>query len=403
MNDEFKKLFEFSREIEKAGNPLKDLQETLRVVRALRPGADMQTMVRELTSRSTKATRMFAELRQTLGGSDAISERVRGLSGAVAKIDQANWKTDALAIREQYAQFSDQLRDLQQQFLLPDTQAISGAVADLKLINSTIAELGGAKTVESRMAAMRLGWVDIHNHMRSFQSFIDLQEVGRLSTSALSFSADVSSRLRLELGDWRDPITFNVAALKTAAGRLALYDSRGFNSHLTHFSEPAYHEAVVIAGLAVEEDELLEDDDDDFVELNSSAYRTLIRFEREMRAFIVTVMRGTFGDQWMNQLPPLVRDDWHAKREKARAAGAVDIPLIDYADFTHYKLIIEKSDNWTKVFKPIFGRKEDVQESFQRLFPVRLATMHSRFITLDDDLLLRSETTRLINTIRRHC
>jgi hypothetical protein len=40
------------------------------------------------------------------------------------------------------------------------------------------------------------------------------------------------------------------------------------------------------------------------------------------------------------------------------------------------------------VFERVFDRRENVQESFERLFPIRILTMHSRFITLDDELYL---------------
>ncbi|WFU04555.1 hypothetical protein QA648_27640 (plasmid) [Rhizobium sp. CB3171] len=100
------------------------------------------------------------------------------------------------------------------------------------------------------------------------------------------------------------------------------------------------------------------------------------------------------------QLPSNMLDSWVTKKEKARADGADDLPLIEYADFTDYKLIIERKDNWTQVFKPIFGRQEDIRESLQRLFPVRIATMHARFLTLDDDLLLRTETNRVLKRMR---
>ena len=76
-------------------------------------------------------------------------------------------------------------------------------------------------------------------------------------------------------------------------------------------------------------------------------------------------------------------------------------PLIAYADFSDYIRIIERKDNWARVFKAIFKRPSDVQESFIRLFPVRNITMHARLITLDDELLLRVETRRLINAFGR--
>lgn len=45
-------------------------------------------------------------------------------------------------------------------------------------------------------------------------------------------------------------------------------------------------------------------------------------------------------------------------------------------------------------------RKEDVQESFRRLGPIRISTMHARLVLKEDLLLMASESTRLLNAIK---
>jgi hypothetical protein len=92
-------------------------------------------------------------------------------------------------------------------------------------------------------------------------------------------------------------------------------------------------------------------------------------------------------------------DDWIDKRNRALDAGQNAGQLIEYADFTHYKSIIERKDNWQRVFRRVFRRQEDVRESFQRMFPLRVAVAHARFLTNDDELLLLVESRRLLNAI----
>jgi hypothetical protein len=72
---------------------------------------------------------------------------------------------------------------------------------------------------------------------------------------------------------------------------------------------------------------------------------------------------------------------------------------IAYADFTDYEPIISRKDNWNDVFKLVFNQPESLRESLQRLYPVRLATMHARLITQDDQLLLYIETKRILKAI----
>jgi hypothetical protein len=194
--------------------------------------------------------------------------------------------------------------------------------------------------------------------------FVDLQAIGGLANSMNSFSAHISAALRMELGDWRDTITFDAPALIEPVARFVVYDAQGFDANLTHFSVEAYQETVQIAGLAVEEDTDADivSEDDAGVELNSRAYETLLRFEREVRAFIVAVMTKNFGADWMKrQLPPNLLDQWKDKKQKDMQQGGDDLPLIDYADFADYKGIIERmttgkrSSNRYSAGKKTFG------------------------------------------------
>ena len=73
--------------------------------------------------------------------------------------------------------------------------------------------------------------------------------------------------------------------------------------------------------------------------------------------------------------------DWLEKQQRARDTGEPHRPAIAYADFTHYQQIILCKDNWRDVFASVFTRKTLVQESFQRLHPIRVCTMHARIVT----------------------
>ena len=59
-----------------------------------------------------------------------------------------------------------------------------------------------------------------------------------------------------------------------------------------------------------------------------------------------------------------------------------------------------ENDNWRDLFEAIFVNKISVQESFRRLYPIRLATMHARLITQDDELYLYVETKRILSAIK---
>ena len=143
-------------------------------------------------------------------------------------------------------------------------------------------------------------------------------------------------------------------------------------------------------------------DEEEGLRRTNIAHDWLLRLETQLRRFIDEKMIEAFGKDWpKHRLPNGVYEMWQEKERKARQEDSRDRPLIAYADFTDYELVICKHDNWREVFAPFFGRRESVLESFQRLYPVRLDTMHARPITLDDELLLRVETKRLVRVMIR--
>ena len=147
--------------------------------------------------------------------------------------------------------------------------------------------------------------------------------------------------------------------------------------------------------------ETQEDEQGSAFKRNKTAYDLLQRFETQLRRFIDEKMKVGFGANWIkHQVSDEIRKQWLEKKQKARDNGEPEQPLIAYADFTDYVQIITRKDNWEKVFKPTFKRSTFVQESLQRLYPIRVCTMHARPITQDEELYLYVEVKRILNAIR---
>ena len=132
----------------------------------------------------------------------------------------------------------------------------------------------------------------------------------------------------------------------------------------------------------------------------NGAHDRLQRFESQLRRFIDCVMTSTFGSEWPSQqLAKRMVEKWQKRRQSAEAAGAPVGPLVAYANFTDYELIVLGEDNWELAFQPYFTSPEFIRESIQRLYPIRNDTMHARPITQDDELLLYVETKRVMSVI----
>ena len=269
-----------------------------------------------------------------------------------------------------------------------------------------------ASSLQLAMESMRTPWLNVQEMMRSMAGFAELKGIGSALANMPSFGDSLASALRIDLGDWRDPIAWRPELFTDLAARSDFYVSLGFDRALTDFPAPAFEQSLDIAGLRREPPTLVDrygapvdrsndDDKEEGLARTNKAHDWLLRLETQLREFIDERMTRAYGTDWpKHRLPNDLYESWQEKKRKAKEAGGEEWPLVSYADFTDYERVICKRDNWREIFAVFFGRSESVRESFQRLYPIRLDTMHARSITQDDELLLYVETRRLVKVIK---
>ena len=358
-----------------------------------------------------------------------LMERNRHLLDAAWMMERNRHLLDAAWMMERNRHLLDAAWMMEQNFYLPEIAETTRLLA--KLQSTVSREVAALKlycaeqtSLQRAVERMRTPWLNAQDPLRSMGGFAALQGIGHALKDMPAFGHALGDTLRVDLGDWRDAITWPREIFTDYAARADFYVSRGFNPALTDFPAPAFEESLNIAGLRHEPPSLVgrglsqgagktlqpgdgsgvivsllsesdEDEDEGFARTNR-AHRQIFWMETELRQYLDTQMTGAFGPDWpKHRLTNGLYDEWQEKKRKAQQGGRGEDALIAYADFTDYELVICKQDNWKSVFKPFFGRKEDVRESFQRLYPVRLDTMHARPITQDDELLLYVETRRL--------
>jgi hypothetical protein len=267
-------------------------------------------------------------------------------------------------------------------------------------------------SLQQAIESMRTPWLDAHEAMKSMAGFAEIQGIGHALQNMPAFDESFAATLRLELGDWRDTISWPPEIFTDLAARADFYVGLGFNAALTDFPLRAFEQSLDIAGLRrglppvvrefVPSSRSAEGEEEQGLTRTNAAHDRLQRLERLLRKFIDEEMTQAFGTDWpRRRLPNGLYDQWHEKKRKAEQAGAEERPLIEYADFTDYGQVICRADNWREVFGLFFVRPESVRESFQRLHPIRLDTMHARLITQDDELLLHVEVQRLVKVITK--
>jgi Swt1-like HEPN len=255
------------------------------------------------------------------------------------------------------------------------------------------------------MEAMSVPWLALQDEMRSVGAFAQVQSIGQALRVTPAFDERLTEALRVGLGDWQLKIDWPPEIFADVAARTSFYATCGLDQALTAFPLTAFEQGIDLAGLKVRlpprEDTAGESDEECAAfDRTNQAHRRLLHFEIRIRAFIEARLKAVFGEDWIkHRVPDLIQKNWHKKRQEAQDKGEAVHPLIAYADFTDYLPIIERRDNWEAVFKPFFRRSSFVQESFQRLYPIRICTMHARLITQDDELYLYVETKRILSTI----
>lgn len=367
--------------------------------------------------------RQLADLELALGGNNTparlaedMERHKKALSAAYGPIEELRRRGTLTALTEQggaIAELQKQLALSTECFKLPEfkhaTELMEAYRADhaselVKYFKNHHDYLRRATEV------IRSPWLDMQAQMRSVGAFADIQSMGFALQNIPAFDDRLTELLRIDLGDWQDRISFPKEIFDDPLARSAFYKDRGFDPALTAFPADAFAESLDIAGLrgapppiidVYDYEEVTEADEQEaaFARTNA-AHDRLQRFETQLRQFIDEQMTNTCGDQWIkHRVPGPIRQSWIEKREKARANGEADHPLIAYADFSDYVPIITQKNNWNAVFEPVFRRPAFVQESFQRLYPIRICTMHARMITQDDEIYLYVEIKRVLSAI----
>jgi len=266
------------------------------------------------------------------------------------------------------------------------------------------------RTIESIHAP----WLDVRDPMRSIGGLAGIQAIGRVLTVAPPFENSVTATLRSALGDWRPANTFPERIIDDPVARVDFYSDLGFDTALTDFPVTAFQQTLDLTGLRPSSLPPIipeydgwatpapEAEEEDAFVRSVNAYRLLNGLETQLRDFVDKMLTEAFGEGWpKHRIPQAMYQSWKTKRELAIEHGEQPRRLIAYADFTDYIQIIGRKDNWQNVFKPIFKRREGIQESLYRLQPVRVCTMHAREITSDDKFLLYVETRRILKAIGR--
>ena len=113
-------------------------------------------------------------------------------------------------------------------------------------------------------------------------------------------------------------------------------------------------------------------------DLRAECYDLISDFERELREFIEERLLQEFGEDWWKRC---VREDVRGKAEglaEGEARKGNTVRPVECLFFPDYELILLEDDNWNRVFKPVFKKKDEVRARLTILKSHRDPIAHSR-------------------------
>lgn len=276
----------------------------------------------------------------------------------------------------------------QQHYTIPETVRLQQLATDI--FKRDAFQLSHSNMV-AVMNRMNTPWLDTRDPLGSVGSFVAIQAIG-FGANHTPFEPEFMTTLRGQLGDWRDVDSAPPAIFEDAAERSKFYIARGFRTELVDFTPEALEEIVENAGLGA--------DNEENFEWHERTYAHVIRIERKLRKHVNAVMTKAFGENWISFDGNLV-DRCKATKERRLADGEPERPhLVYYAELSDLCSIMERKNHFP-LFKPIFKRKEAMQETFKRVVPARHAVVHDGIVTPIDFLTVMTDHMNIHQGLKR--
>ena len=135
--------------------------------------------------------------------------------------------------------------------------------------------------------------------------------------------------------------------------------------------------------------------------INIKLYNALYVIEVGLRELIIEQFDAEFGTRWIRQQLPGGADvqNWlkEARSYERQTPWISHIPHhpIYYLDFPQLKQTIERNDNWERVFRALYQRKDIVIGALSQIEPIRNKVAHNRRASTADLSIVESTFTVL--------
>lgn len=255
----------------------------------------------------------------------------------------------------------------------------------------------------------KTSWFDTCDEEASIKRVLAFASIGKAVNDDRPYDAEISERLRVFFGDWRDPRTWThrqVTCLKFREESYALPDEDWYLARvpIAAFATLIKRESIRRVPPVIEHYAGIVRQDAATVgsfmlPRTQNALACLTALESHIRRFIEAAMLELHGKNWIAYVPEEMSGRWLTRQAEATAENASLRPVIAFADFADYIRIFEARYSWRHAFRRVFEDPENVRETFERLRVVQYDAIRGRPISQLDELLLYVETNRLFRQI----
>ena len=174
---------------------------------------------------ATRASHSIADLRHSIGKNSAFMRHA-----GILDLD-SSWRREMDVARQA-------MEGYHARFKLPEIAETTRLLATFKssALSNIMARYAGEYSSLKRAAeSMRAPWLNVQDPLRSMGGFAALQGIGHALKDMPAFGHALGAALRVNLGDWRDTITWPREIFTDLEAREDFYVGLGFDPALTDF------------------------------------------------------------------------------------------------------------------------------------------------------------------------
>ena len=199
-------------------------------------------------------------------------EKMTAAFGRVEELSRSTGQFNSvLQSIEDRRRIQELVNAVDQRFYLPEVNSAINLLRQLE--NSALSNMMQRYRVQipdihRSFETVNNSWLDSANKLQSLNGFVALTGIGHALNIMPPFEVGLTEALRIDLGDWRNDISWPIGAIVNPIFRTSFYEEQGLNANLTAFPASTFDELVISTGIR---EHSTHDSDDEYLDHEEEA------------------------------------------------------------------------------------------------------------------------------------